>query len=185
MAEVFVEFDTPIKAPDGTVYRAQACGGPMDDGTTRWQGWLEFVPVGGGDTLRSRRETTQPNRKDTAYWASGLSPVYLSGTLDRTLDPAPVAAPPRTVAKEPAFDGPAPADASSEPLPNSVLNPFSVYRKGEALLRSQLGALSAWHLANIARAHDLTELDAGALERADPADLIELIVATVRLRAGG
>jgi hypothetical protein len=184
MAEVFVEFDTPIKAPDGIVYRAQACGAPMDDGTSRWEGWIEFLPVEGGDILRSHRETTQPNRADTAYWASGLSPVYLSGTLDRTLEPA-AAVPAARRTKAPAFDGPAPTDAAPEPAPAAVLNPFSVYRKGEALLRSQLGALSAWHLANIARAHNLTDLDTGALERADPADLIELIVAGVRLRAAG
>ena len=183
MAEVLAEFENPLRAPDGVVYRAQACGAPMDDGTSRWEGWIEFVPIDGGKTLRSQRETTQPNRKDTAYWASGLSPVYLSGTLDRTLEPAPAAAP-RAAARTAAYDKPAPAGESAEPAPNSVLNPFSVYRKGEALLRSQLGALSAWHLANIARAHDLTDLDAGALERADPADLIELIVAGVRLRAG-
>lgn len=184
MAEVLATFDTPIAGPDGTVYRAQACGGPMDDGTSRWQGWIEFLPEGGGTPLRSRRETTQPNRTDTAYWASGLSPVYLSGTLDRTLKPA---APPRTAApaadaefEGPAGSGPVPVDSE----PPSVMNPFAVYRKGEAHLRSQLGALSAWHLANIARAHDLTDVDSGALARADQADLIELIVAAVRLRAG-
>ena len=50
----------------------------------------------------------------------------------------------------PLFNGPA---ADLAPAPHnveSILNPFSVYRKGEALLRSQLGALSTWHLANIA-----------------------------------
>jgi hypothetical protein len=70
-----------------------------------------------------------------------------------------------------------------EPATPSVLDPFSVYRKGETMLRSRLSALSAWHLANIVRANALSNLDAGSLERAPQHELVELIVAAVRQRA--
>ena len=62
----------------------------------------------------------------------------------------------------------------------SVLDPFSVYEKGEPLLRKQLGALSAWHLVNIARDYGLTALDAATLTRMPAAELVELIVRGVR-----
>jgi hypothetical protein len=105
MAEVLVEFPAPL-ASDGRQYRARACGGEAADGL--WQGWVEFVPIGGGEVLRSPRETTQPNRVDSLYWATGLTTVYLEGSLARALAP--------TVVKEllpegPAFDGPATGDA--------------------------------------------------------------------------
>jgi hypothetical protein len=61
-----------------------------------------------------------------------------------------------------------------------VLDPFSVYEKGEALLRRQLGALSAWHLVNIARDYELTDLDAETLNRLPAIDLVDLIVQGVR-----
>src|SRR5688572_19659749 len=176
MAEVLATYENPVVAPDGTVYRVQACGAEAIDGTDRWEGWVEFLPIGGGTPLRSRRETTQPNRKDTAYWASGLSPVYLEGTLERTLAGDPVIAPP-VVAGEAIFDGPAPSGAvPMESDTPSVLNPFSVYRKSETMLRSQLGALSSWHLVNIIKAYELSDLTDRSLERAAHPDLVELIV---------
>ncbi|MDQ3170464.1 MAG: hypothetical protein M3Q55_10040 [Acidobacteriota bacterium] len=179
MADVLVEFQAPVQAPDGTLYLAQACGAPASDGTERWEGWIEFVPADGGGPVRSRRETTQPNRKNAAYWASGLSPVYLEGTLKRALDPGPATARPKAAIAA-AFDGPAPSGVTpQEPDTPTVLNPFSVYRKGEELLRRQLGALSAWHLANILRGYELSDAAAGVLERMPETELIELIVAGV------
>ena len=44
-----------------------------------------------GETLRSFRETTQPNLTDLRYWATGLTPVYLEGALERILPKAVVA----------------------------------------------------------------------------------------------
>ncbi len=97
MAEVFTEFEPIFAADDGARYRARACGGPMDDGL--WQGWVEFVPLAGSaggtggshgadsEVLRTPRETTQPNRTDTAYWAGGLTPVYLEGAFERAAKP--------------------------------------------------------------------------------------------------
>src|ERR1043166_7018230 len=146
MAETLLVFQTPVRAPDGTAYEARACGSEMDGGG--WQGWLEFVPIGGGEAVRSARETTQPNRTDTEYWATGLTTVFLEGSLVRALTRGPLmaVAPPQPSV----FSGPAPAvtKRAAEVAPASVLNPFSVYEKGEAMLRNRLGALSAWHLVD-------------------------------------
>ena len=85
MAEVLVEYSDPVTSKEGRTFIARACGGELDD--SRWQGWIEFEPVDGGPPIRSARETTQPNRTDTVYWATGLTPVYLEGSLDRALNP--------------------------------------------------------------------------------------------------
>ena len=183
MAEVFVEFPDLVWSDDGRRYLARACGGPMPTG--HWQGWIEFIPVGGdGIVLRSRRETTQPNRQDAEYWATGLTPVYLKGALHRALTPLP----PRILPPElkPAYDGPAPYFAEPD-LPvakarDSLLNPFTVYRKGERRLRGQLSALSAWHLANIAETYALVKKGVDPARLSQPA-LIEMIVSAVKRRA--
>jgi hypothetical protein len=179
MAEVLMEFAEPVTAHDGTVYFARACGAENDRG--RWQGWIEFVSSDGTEVLRSARETTQPNRVDTLYWATGLTPVYLEGSLQRTLRPVVVRTPAPPPA--PAYDEPAEDFIQAPPRNEAVLNPFSVYRKGEALLRDQLHALSPWHLVNIIRAHDLSELSDDALNTMTASVLVELIVANTKLRA--
>jgi hypothetical protein len=180
MAEVLVEFSEPVYGEDGRGYAARACGAPMDD--ERWEGWIEFLPLDGSAPRRSARETTQPNRVDTLYWATGLTPVYLEGALKRTLRPF-TPRPPGPAAK-PVFDRPAASIASTASTPESVLNPFSAYRKGEALLRQQLGALSAWHLVNIVRHYGLSELPVHQLESMDTAQLADVIVASVRAQTG-
>jgi hypothetical protein len=175
MAEVLHDFGL-ISTTEGKTYHVRACGSLLDD--SRWQGWLEFEPLDGGDTLRSGRETTQPNRADTIYWATGLTTVFIEGSLNRALNPLV-----RTVAAPlppPAFDGPAPpADLRVAPT-TSVMNPFSVYRKGEALLRDQLHALSSWHLVNIILDHELSNMAVEDLNVLPAEDLIELIVTAVR-----
>jgi hypothetical protein len=175
VAEVLVEFAEAITSEDGKNYTARACGSEMPDG--RWQGWIEFLPLGEGDPVRSSRETTQPNRRDTEYWASGLTYVYLEGALHRALKPLvrPIAPEPMP----PVFDGPAPPPAASAST-ESVLDPFSVYRKGEALLRRQLAALAGWHLVNIIRRYQLSDEDPAVLGAQEPARLVELIIDGVR-----
>ena len=69
------------------------------------------------------------------------------------------------------------------PAAESVLNPFSVFRKGEVLLRRQLAALSGWHLVNIIVAHRLSGQDAAALSATPDDVLVELIVSEVRARS--
>lgn len=81
MAEVLLEYRTRM-GPNHE-YTARAWGAKAADGTNRWRGWIEFVPINGGLSLRTMPETTQPNRTCTVYWASGLRPAYLDGALRR------------------------------------------------------------------------------------------------------
>jgi hypothetical protein len=180
MAEVLAEYPEVVVGADGKHYTARACGAPMASG--HWHGWLEFVDTESGTALRSGRETTQPNRADTVYWAGGLTAVYLEGALERALHP--LRRPRPVVAPRPAFDGPAPDSIADPPVVDSILNPFSVYRKGEALLRRQLTAFSVWHLVNIVLDHRLSELPAATLNAMTSGELIELIVTEVRTQSG-
>lgn len=108
MAEVLKRFAETVVAGDGSSYVAQACGAPNAQGL--WDGWIEFAPVGKGTAVRSPRETTQPNRVDAEYWATGLTPIYLEGALHRALHPVV-----RHVVEKPQamFDGPAAAITTS------------------------------------------------------------------------
>lgn len=66
----------------GNVYETFIYGEPRLDGT--WEGWLEFVPLTPGlDSLRTDRETTQPDLSALEYWATGLEPMYLAGAFGR------------------------------------------------------------------------------------------------------
>jgi hypothetical protein len=88
MTIVLVKFDEPIFDSTGSRYYAQAVGRQRDDNL--WEGCLEFLPADiRRETIRSGRETTQPNRKTIEYWAQGLTRVYLLGALERALKSAP------------------------------------------------------------------------------------------------
>lgn len=177
MAEVFLEFAEVLVDESRVKYRARACGAEMPDG--KWQGWLEFVPLDDAPAIRSGRETTQPNRTDLLYWATGLTPVYLDGALQRALSPATVGPVTRD---EPIFEGPGadhPSGRHSGPQHRAVLDPFSVYDKGEALLRRRLTALSPWHLINIIEAYRLSDKSPAWLNRLPGPALIETIVSAV------
>lgn len=178
MPEVFVQFAKPATGENGVSYRAQACGDLMSDG--RWEGWIEFVPVERGTPIRSRRETTQPNRADTAYWATGLTGIYLEGALKRALQPLVMTTSPPG---QPLFGGPAPAHVGvgvPQARPHAVLDPFSVYQKGEALLRQELSALSPAHLTNIIAFYRLNDQPATELNRMPRTALVDLVVTAVR-----
>lgn len=175
MAEVLVEFPDIVNDERGVAYRARAVGG---ESRGTWQGWLEFEPVDGGEVIRGPRETTQPNRVDTHYWATGLTPVYLEGALHRAQHPLVLRQPPPP--RAPVFDEPAEAQ-TLPPANDAVLNPFSVYQKGETLLRRQLAALSSWHLVNIIRAYGLPVTGTDPNHMA-PSLLIEAIIEGVRRR---
>lgn len=177
MAEVLVQYQEPLSA-EGKSYMPRVCGRPAPDGG--WEGWIEFEPEDGSPVLRSRRETRQSDRNALLYWATGLTRVYLEGSLERTLSPDRVI--PVVVTAEPAYDGPAP-EPMRVPVPASaeaVLDPFSVYAKGEDLLRQELGALSPWHLRNIIRAYGLLDADAPELQDLTRAELVERIILAVR-----
>jgi hypothetical protein len=179
MAQTLIRFDTPVTHRDGRQYRAQACGRERDNG--QWEAWLEFQDVETGEVFRSQRETTQPDQKDTVYWATGLTPVYLEGALDRILnlpkmrEPEPV--PP------PHFDGPAPrrrAKASDRSDRDPVLNPFSVYEKNPDLLAQELTALRGFHLRQIIRDFGLVDERDVELEAMTEPELGSLILQRVR-----
>ena len=179
MATTLLEYQTRLLW-NGQPYRARACGRPL--GTNTWEGWLEFVPEDGGTVIPSARETTQPNLTDLEYWATGLTPVYLEGALERSVNR--VVRPAAPPLEPPAYEGPATARVSADDpeVPRPVLDPFSVYAKGEDLLRHQLGALSPRHLRTIIRAYELIDPTAD-LEQLRTGDLIALIMTGVRKEA--
>lgn len=176
VAETLLVFQTPVRAGNGLSYEAHACGADVGDGT--WEGWIEFIPLDGGEPVRTPRETTQPNRADTMYWAGGLMPVYLEGALRRAL-----AGPVRVtvvVSPTPMFNGPAPAFRHTTVVGDtqlaSVLNPFSLYEKDESRLRRQLAALSGWHLINIILTYDLSDKPLDTLKKLSKAALVAIIL---------
>jgi hypothetical protein len=178
MAEVIHVFDATVLL-DGEPYVAQVVGRP--DGHV-WEGWIEFASRDGSDALRTRRETTQPDRAALAYWATGLSGTYLEGALRRALEPHVTRA--RPAMPEPLFEAPAPTPVADVfAADRAVLDPFSVGAKGETLLRQELGALRGWHLRNIVRAYRLADDDVD-LEAMSEGELVELIVAGVRDEEG-
>ena len=178
MAEVIHVFDATVLV-DGTPYVAQVVGRP--DGHI-WEGWIEFASQDGTNALRTRRETTQPDRAALEYWATGLSPTYLEGALQRALEPSPARA--ASAMPEPLFEAPAPSPmADLYAADRAVLDPFSVAAKGEMLLRNELSALRGWHLRNIIRGYRLAPDDAN-LEALDEPALIEVIVTGVRAAQG-
>jgi hypothetical protein len=187
MAEVVVQFDSPVKEENGRTYSARVCGREAEDGL--WHGWIEFDPADGSPVLRTLRETTQPNHKDLEYWATGLTAAYLEGALERAKDPETPDLRPPSVPARPAFDRPAPSVGETDPSshagagrPKALLDPFKVYAQGEDLLRDELAALDEGHLRNIVRAHELVdeaELDLQSLSRQA---LAEMIVSAVRRR---
>jgi len=182
MAETLAQYDTRVSDRYGRVYAAKACGRLRDD--RNWEGWIEFENVTTGEILRSSRETTQPNLTDLKYWATGLTPVYLEGALDRILPKAPPRLP--SPAPPPVFDEPAPQrfDATRPHVREAILNPFSVYEKSPDLLAQELTALRAWHLRQIIRDYALSRESDLPLETLSESELGSLIVERVReLRA--
>ena len=183
MAEVLVQFDRPVTGRAGSAYSARICGAPAEDGL--WEGWIEFVPLGGGPTLRTGSETRQPNRVDLEYWSTGITAAYLEGALERARSlevrspvptaPAP-AVPPASPSEPPLASSPSPpVPARPYRPPRAVLDPFDVYAQGEDVLRAELRALSEGHLRNIIRVYQLqgsVQHDLSALSRGELAEMI-------------
>jgi hypothetical protein len=74
-------FSEVVRDPEGRGYAASVHASERIDGI--WETWLEFRGLGRDVTLRTRRESEQPNRRAVLYWASGLQPSYLDGALLR------------------------------------------------------------------------------------------------------
>lgn len=182
VAEVIVALPDVLAAGNGRTYTAQAVGAATSLG--QWEAWIEFIPLDGGPPAASRRETTQPNRAAAVYWATGLTTIYLEGALARALagngGRAETASRARSTANRLAANRHAPAG----PRRSAVLDPFSVYEKGESVLRAGLSALAAWHLVNIVTAYELSDERDATLTALPPAALIDIIVSGVRDRMG-
>ena len=66
----------------GNLYDVIIYGAPRLDGT--WVGWLKFVPLNPAlPSLRTDRETTQPDLAALEYWSTGLEPMYFVGAFER------------------------------------------------------------------------------------------------------
>jgi hypothetical protein len=188
MAEVLIRFDSPVADEHGVRYDARVCTREMPGGM--WEGWIEFVGPAGTETLRTPRETEQPDRDKVAYWASGLTEAYLEGALSRAKNPGIPDLRPRMVEDEATFDGPAPprgsggdaAGGTPRVRPHPVLDPLKVYAQGEDVLRKELSALSEVHLRNIIDGYGMAKPD--ELRTAGREALIERIVGEVLRRAG-
>jgi len=154
MAEVLVSFDEPVRDHLGE-YQARAIGRLADD--NMWEGWIEFIPIdGGSDDLDTGDETTQPEREQHVYWATGLTPVFLEGALHRARRPVTVRVRPvelpNTVAPKPR--DPVVARVMP-PGPEPVLDPFEIGGRNLDILRQELNALNRPRLINIIAAYDL------------------------------
>jgi hypothetical protein len=177
-----MEYDPIVSETDGSEWKARACGRRGEG--HMWEGWIEFVPLGGASSpVRSRRESTQPSRESLIYWATGLTPIYLKGALERArFEPAPQ--PPRRRVS-PLFDAPAPEPEPVRPPivpnPHAILDPFDVYAQGEDILIRQLDALDTARLRDIVRAYEL--LTAEDAEKATRLDLATAIITAVRVAA--
>ncbi len=180
MAEVLARFSHRVR--DGAAaFRAQACGAPMSDG--RWTAWIEFIPLDGGQPLpiAARDDAAEPDgcgilgrRPRRRCISRARCSARRVRSFERRIESA-----------EPAFDEPAAdlADPDDSPPPSdAVLDPVSVYQKGEGLLRQQLRALSSWHLVNIIRAYGLSQEPASVLNQLPaPALIARIVVACRRL----
>jgi hypothetical protein len=83
MVRLVHEFGPMVVASSGDVYVARAYA--AQNAKSSWDGWLVFFPLSGGRALPTDRETTQPNIEAVAYWAGGLTPIYLEGALGRAI----------------------------------------------------------------------------------------------------
>lgn len=158
---------------DGQRYDVRIYGRPMANGW--WEGWIEFAPADGAPALRTPRETTRPTLDELDYWATGLTPVYVEGTLSRTLGAVTEVA---DVATEP----PGTETCASNELidvPGAVIDPIALYARGEETLREKLGVLSVRHLRGIARGYRFVPAEV-ELESLNEPQLTEVIVAGVR-----
>ena len=163
MDRVLLTYRTTLATPGGRTYRPRACGRERSDGT--WEGWLEFLPDDATPIIRSERETSQPNLVDLEYWATGVTPVYLEGALERALAPAPRHA----------------NLGAGPPVSAPVLDPFAAFEKGELHLWTQLRGRSVRYLHQIIRTYGLAS-DGDAVNGMTTAQLTAFIIAAVRTR---
>lgn len=153
MAEVLMSYGDPVSDDSGR-YHARAIGRLAEDGM--WEGWLEFESLDDGrPVLVGPVESRQPEAHDLAYWASGLTPVFLEGALKRARSPLTVRV---YMPETPVSSAPAPrlhTVAASPSRPEAVLDPLDIGSRSLDVLRQQLGAMNRPRLLNIIAAYNL------------------------------
>jgi hypothetical protein len=83
MAQLIHTHSARVRTGNGIEYVPRIYGEEERPGGT-WIGWIEFHPVEPGPPiLRTRSETSQPDRKALDYWAGGLEPLYMEGAFER------------------------------------------------------------------------------------------------------
>lgn len=85
MPKLIREFINTIEDEEDRSHIACVYAEEGEDGV--WRGSVVFFPVDGGEPLRAKHETTQPNLQDVEYWASGLTYFFLEGALHRAKSP--------------------------------------------------------------------------------------------------
>jgi hypothetical protein len=153
-----------VRSADGHDHVARACGHERAD--EKWEAWLEFEPVDGGETLRTPREGTEHDRASLFAWAQAITPVYLEGALVRATSGESIDRPPAV--RAPAFD---------------CLDPFEVWEHGRGLLRRCLEGLSVLHLRHVAVVHHM--VDAEIADELTKEELVHLIDSLTQLRMAG
>ncbi len=179
MAETFASFTDPVRHATGR-FHARAVGRHAEDG--QWEGWLEYESLDDdGPLVVGPVESRQPNRHDLAYWASGLTAVFLQGALERALHPATVR---QRVPEPPASTEPATRIRSVRavtPGPEAVLDPFDVGARSVDILRQELTALNRPRLLNIIAAHGLNPAGED-IDSLSDAQLVQFIVTATEVQ---
>jgi len=86
MLELIHEYPETLRVAAAS-YRPRAYAARSAEGV--WEGYVLFVPVGGGRIVATDRETTQSTFDAVVHWAGTLSWVYLEGALQRALERQP------------------------------------------------------------------------------------------------
>src|SRR6266496_10743 len=84
--EIHHRLETIVNSTGGREYTVTVRGQVREDG--RWEGILEFSPVGaGGRVVTTPVQTTQSSVRQLLYWAGGLSRTHLEDSLMTALSP--------------------------------------------------------------------------------------------------
>ena len=76
------QYPTLIESADGNLYRARAYATYEPEGV--WHAWFGFFPLTeDAPILNTAPETAQTTLEAVAYWADGITAVYLEGALER------------------------------------------------------------------------------------------------------
>ena len=100
-SEIHHRLEMIVNSTGGREYTVTVRGRVRQDG--RWEGNLEFSPVGaGGRVVATPVQTTQSSVRQLLYWAGGLSRTHLEDSLMSALYPPPVRVPRPQAAATPA-----------------------------------------------------------------------------------